>query len=360
MKSRVALSSVVVLSIMLLCGSVHAVDGVVLIDQARANTGGVTPGDTPGFPVTISRPGSYRLSSNLTVTRANTTCIEITSDDVTLDLNGYTISGQTVCTPGANKSVSCSPTGNGIGVNAPTEANIAVTNGVVRGMGLDGINLAGPNTRAENIQAYSNGWNGILATIGTNNTSSNNGMVGITLANGSNNTSAWNGGDGIDSSGTANNNVSNDNGGFGINAGTANNNASFNNGGDGIDAYTANGNTAAGNTGNGINAGTANNNVSNNNGGNGIVANTAIANTAAGNTGNGINACMANSNVSNSNGGNGIVANTAIANTAAGNAGYGLTSSGAYTNNVFQGNTTGQVSGGLQMGTNICNGAGCI
>ncbi|MFZ0929787.1 MAG: hypothetical protein WAN11_14365 [Syntrophobacteraceae bacterium] len=324
MKSRVALSTVVVLSVMLLCGRVHAVDGVVLIDQARANAGGVTPGDTRGFPVTISRSGSYRLSSNLTVTKANTTCIEITSDDVTLDLNGFTISGPTVCTPGANKSVSCSPTGNGIGVNAPTEANIAVTNGVVRGMGLDGINLAGTNTRAENIQAYSNGGNGILSTIGTNNTSSNNGRVGITIVNGSNNTSSNNGGDGIDSSGTANNNVSNDNGGVGINAGTANNNASFDNGGDGIDAYTANGNTAVGNTGNGITAGTANNNVSN------------------------------------SNGGNGIVANTAIGNTAAGNAGYGLTSSGGYTNNVFQDNATGQVSGGLQMGTNVCNGAACL
>ena len=324
MKSRLALSSVVVLSIMLLCGSVHAVDGVVLIDQAKAVHGGVTPGDSPGFPVTISKPGSYRLSSNLMVTRANTTCIEITSDDVTLDLNGFTISGQTVCTPGSNKSVSCSPSGNGIGVNAPTEANIAVTNGVVRGMGLDGVNLAGTNTRAENIQAYGNGGYGIRSTTASNTTSANNGGVGITIVNGSNNTSANNGGDGIDSSGTANNNVSNDNGGSGISAVTANNNASFNNEGDGIDANTANGNTATGNIGNGINAVTANNNVSNNNGGNGIVASTSIGNTATGNTG------------------------------------YGLSSSGGYTNNVFQGNTTGQVSGGIQMGTNVCNGAACL
>ncbi len=38
-----------------------AVDGVVLIDQNRALAGNVTPGDTPGFPVTISLSGSYRL-----------------------------------------------------------------------------------------------------------------------------------------------------------------------------------------------------------------------------------------------------------------------------------------------------------
>ena len=37
-----------------------AVDGVILIDQNKALAGNVTPGDTPGFPVTISLPGSYR------------------------------------------------------------------------------------------------------------------------------------------------------------------------------------------------------------------------------------------------------------------------------------------------------------
>ena len=42
-----------------------ATDGVVLIDQARALAGNVTPGDAPGFPVTISEPGSYRLASDL-------------------------------------------------------------------------------------------------------------------------------------------------------------------------------------------------------------------------------------------------------------------------------------------------------
>ena len=49
-----------------------AVDGVVLINQAAALAGNVTPGDTPGFPVVISVSGSYRLSGNLTVPDANT------------------------------------------------------------------------------------------------------------------------------------------------------------------------------------------------------------------------------------------------------------------------------------------------
>src|SRR5438067_8861679 len=78
----------------------YAVDGVVLINQNAALAGNVTPGDTPGFPVTISLPGSYKLSSNLVVPDANTTAIEIVADDVKLDLNGFSIIGPTVCTQG--------------------------------------------------------------------------------------------------------------------------------------------------------------------------------------------------------------------------------------------------------------------
>ncbi len=43
-------------------GTAFAVDGQIAITQARAMAGGVTPGDAPGFPVTITQPGSYVLS----------------------------------------------------------------------------------------------------------------------------------------------------------------------------------------------------------------------------------------------------------------------------------------------------------
>ena len=42
-----------------------AADGVTLIDQKAASSGKVTPLDTPGFPVTISQSGNYRLMENL-------------------------------------------------------------------------------------------------------------------------------------------------------------------------------------------------------------------------------------------------------------------------------------------------------
>ena len=76
--------------------TVFAVDGVVLINQATRQRD-VTPGDTAGFPVTISQPGSYKLSSNLTIADPFGTVIQITADDVTLDLNGFTIQGPSVC-----------------------------------------------------------------------------------------------------------------------------------------------------------------------------------------------------------------------------------------------------------------------
>jgi hypothetical protein len=70
-----------------------AVDGVVLVDQAKAMAGNVTPGDAPGFPVTFTLPGSYRLASNLVVPAGVDAGIQINADDVTIDLNGFTLRG---------------------------------------------------------------------------------------------------------------------------------------------------------------------------------------------------------------------------------------------------------------------------
>jgi hypothetical protein len=74
---------------------VFGVDGVILIDQNKALAGNVTLGDTPGFPVSITQSGSYRLDSNL-LAPAGANGIEITASNVTIDLNGFSIIG----TPG--------------------------------------------------------------------------------------------------------------------------------------------------------------------------------------------------------------------------------------------------------------------
>ena len=67
-------------------------EGEIVITQAKAIAGNVTPGDTAGFPVTLSRPGAYVMASNLTVT-AGSYGFQITSHNVDIDMNGFVLSG---------------------------------------------------------------------------------------------------------------------------------------------------------------------------------------------------------------------------------------------------------------------------
>lgn len=78
------------------------------------------------FPIVISSPGSYKLSSNLNVsTTAN--AIDIEATGVTLDLGGFTISGPMACT-----SASCTNSSSSIGVYA-YQAGATVQNGFIKG-----------------------------------------------------------------------------------------------------------------------------------------------------------------------------------------------------------------------------------
>ncbi len=132
--------------------------------------GKVTTQDTAGFPVLITQPGSYRLTSNLEVPDAGTTAIQITANDVTLDLNGFTISGPNVCT---SSPVRCTFSGGGIGimavgpVNVVSPANVRVFNGTVRGMGGHGIRMMGDGTVVEKVNSISNGGPGIVVGEGS-------------------------------------------------------------------------------------------------------------------------------------------------------------------------------------------------
>src|SRR3954453_1870412 len=78
------------LAVMLAAIPAAAADGEILINQAKVNAGGITPGDTAGFPATLSRPGRYKLSGNLAVPSGGLG-IQVTANEVTIDLNGFTI-----------------------------------------------------------------------------------------------------------------------------------------------------------------------------------------------------------------------------------------------------------------------------
>lgn len=83
------------------------------LDQIEART----PISTA--PFTITQPGSYYLTANLSVTTGN--AISLDSNDVTLDLNGFTISSSSSPASGTGILI-----GNGL-------RNITITNGHIRG-----------------------------------------------------------------------------------------------------------------------------------------------------------------------------------------------------------------------------------
>lgn len=182
-------------------------EGVVLINEARALAGGVTEGDARGFPVTISQPGSYMLSSNLVVP-AGARAIVITGFDVTLDLNGFGI-------------WPVSATG-GFGVDGRQATNVTVVNGTVRGMEA-GVSV-GPNSRVERVQVLSNMGIGIAVGPGstvTGNIAAGNAGVGISAEAGSivrHNTVLINRSDGIQASAGSlvTGNIARGNGGYGL------------------------------------------------------------------------------------------------------------------------------------------------
>ena len=322
-RSRMSLSVGWLLTALLLGLSSPALagDGVIEINQAKALAGGVTSGDTEGFPVTISESGSYRLTGNLTVPDENTNAIDVSADDVTVDLNGFAIVGPTVCT--GTPVTSCSPTGTGRGIEFVfPSGNTSVLNGTVRGMGNSGV-VIGNGGRVERVRAVSNGLHGILFFAAVH-------PLGIAVGN-------WaigNGDSGIRANfgGIVTDNVATLNGNIGISAlnGTVTGNAASSNGSTGIDASLS---TVTGNT-------------ANSNGSSGIFVKggTVTGNTAMINADHGIIF--------------GMEAGTVIGNTVADNSGLGLVlgANQGYANNVINGNTMGTVAGGVQMGTNVCDG----
>lgn len=125
-------------------GSAAAVDGVIEINETSVTTGSITPGDLPGYPATLTEPGSYRLTSNLNLRDSSETGILVAADDVTIDLNGFGIIGPARCTA-YKEEISCVGSGDGSAIHAEDDRSMAVRttvrNGFVRGAGHSGIRL---------------------------------------------------------------------------------------------------------------------------------------------------------------------------------------------------------------------------
>jgi len=100
---------------------------------------------------TITKPGSYVLSRNLTVTRANLDGVLINASNVTLNLQGFVIAGNSNAINGIEVAA---------GVN-----NVVIVDGIITGFGGAGV-LAGTGTNISGLTVQGNG-SGITTGIGS-------------------------------------------------------------------------------------------------------------------------------------------------------------------------------------------------
>lgn len=130
-----------------------AASAQVVITQASALAGGVSAGDAPGFPVTLSETGSYVLGSNLYP--PGVSAIQITGSNVSLDLKGFTIDGGGRCSPnGIAPAVGNTCAGTVaqswalVDIVAP---RVRVFNGSIVGSAGDGVSVRGNTASSDQV-----------------------------------------------------------------------------------------------------------------------------------------------------------------------------------------------------------------
>jgi len=126
--------SLIHISFIVLSAAVWA-DGQYEINQLCV-ANGCFAGDNPGWPVEITKSGSYRLTSNLEVP-PDFLGIDMDGDSVTLDLNGFSVHSDAVC---GGPLPTCTPStpGTGTGILVNSQETI-IRNGVIRGFNEDCI-----------------------------------------------------------------------------------------------------------------------------------------------------------------------------------------------------------------------------
>ena len=195
-----------------------ALAGVTSISQTKVQNNG-------GFPFEITKPGSYRLTSNLFVPN-DTDGIVTTSPDVRIDLNGFRLFGKNKCTytEGEPASVTCNGNNTSVGINGAAEVRNGAVNGFGTGIrasniavalkvqnvtlthhGIHAISVSGSNLLLTDSILSTNGSRGVDGQFGTGtyivtgNLVEKNGQLGVYLSAGvaSHNTFYQNVGEGI-------------------------------------------------------------------------------------------------------------------------------------------------------------------
>lgn len=120
---------------------------------APAPTANLSEPRTPisSLPFSIDEPGSYYLTTSLTG-EASQNGITVNSDNVTIDLCGFTLSG----VPNSYVGINVPLAGPGL-----TYQNVVVRNGTVRDWGSTGIDSSAQHGRFEQLFVTGNGYNGM-------------------------------------------------------------------------------------------------------------------------------------------------------------------------------------------------------
>lgn len=224
----------------LLCSSSAqaAATRVVVVPLNSSSPVYVAGQEITSLPATISTPGFYFITKDLSSSDSSSPGITISADNVTLDLMGFSLIG-----PGAIH-------GSSYGIHMDGNSNVEIRNGTVRNFPGTGIYepSSAPTTaghRILNMRIRGNGGYGIRV-VGANHTIEQctvweNEQAGISVGIGANvsNNSSYNNGDGIMTGGGARitGNVCYDNTRYGIYTAfgaTVTNNSSYSNGGIGI------------------------------------------------------------------------------------------------------------------------------
>jgi hypothetical protein len=116
--------------------------------SARAQTKLVKP--AKGGSITISQAGSYYLPANIASTLLNYAVIKVNANNVTINLNGFTIAG-----PGGS--------GTGTAINASGDSGVTVINGTIAKMPATAI-ILGSNSTVGGVQLIGNGGDGVDCT----------------------------------------------------------------------------------------------------------------------------------------------------------------------------------------------------
>lgn len=140
--ARVLIIPVAVVAAFCVSGAVHAERIRLEPDNARGAVAAKAQ-------TIINKSGSYVLSKNIVVTKSGIDALDITASNVTLDLQGYTILGNS----NANN-----------GINASGQSNVVILDGIVTGFGGAAI-IAGTASNISGITATNNG-SGITCGIG--------------------------------------------------------------------------------------------------------------------------------------------------------------------------------------------------